>query len=118
MKNTLLAQLTNPVLPPALGQGAKEQGGVALGGLIGALIGFLFIVAFLIALFFLITGGISWVTSAGDKSKLEVARDKITNAIVGLIIVAGVWAIMTVIAPFLGFEAFPELPLPTIEDLI
>ncbi len=41
----------------------------------------------IIALFFLVWGGISWITSGGDKQKINQARDKIFYAIIGLTII-------------------------------
>lgn len=38
------------------------------------------------ALFFLLWGGLAWITSEGDKQKLAAARSRITYAIVGLVV--------------------------------
>lgn len=73
-----------------------------IGTLISALVGALLILSALLAFFFLILGGIQWITSGGDKAGMEAARNKITHAIVGLIIVGAAWAIMLLIQNFLG----------------
>jgi len=73
-----------------------------VGVLIGAAVGMLMILAALLAFFYLILGGIQWITSGGDKAGMEAARNKITHAIVGLIIVGAAWAIMTLVQNFLG----------------
>lgn len=73
-----------------------------LGQLISALVGVLLIIAGLLAFFFLILGGIQWITSGGDKAGMEAARNKITHAVVGLIIVGAAWAIMLLVQGFLG----------------
>lgn len=73
-----------------------------LGQLISALVGILLILAALLAFFYLILGGIQWITSGGDKAGMEAARNKITHAIVGLIIVGASWAVMLLIQNFLG----------------
>ncbi len=73
-----------------------------IGQLISALVGTLLIIAALLAFFFLILGGIQWITSGGDKAGMEAARNKITHAIVGLIIVGAAWAVMLLIQNFLG----------------
>lgn len=111
-----LAQLTNPVLPANLGGGTNPttaQGGVVIGSLISSLIGGFFIAAFILAFMYLLIGGVSWITSGGDKVKLEQARDKITNAIIGLIIVAAAWAVMTLVGQFLGLD-LQNITLPKI----
>ena len=73
-----------------------------LGTLISALVGTLLIISALLAFFFLILGGIQWITSGGDKTGMEAARNKITHAIVGLVIVGAAWAIMILVQQFLG----------------
>lgn len=73
-----------------------------LGQLISAGVGTLLIIAALLAFLYLILGGIQWITSGGDKTGMEAARNKITHAIVGLIIVGAAWAIMTLVQNFLG----------------
>ena len=73
-----------------------------LGQLISALVGTLMIISALLAFFYLILGGIQWITSGGDKAAMEAARNKITHAIVGLIIVGAAWAIMVLVQNFLG----------------
>lgn len=75
-----------------------------IGQLISALVGTLLIIAALLAFLYLILGGISWITSGGDKAAMEAARNKITHAIVGLIIVGAAWAIMVLVQSFLGIE--------------
>ncbi|MBI3956091.1 hypothetical protein HY339_02450 [Candidatus Gottesmanbacteria bacterium] len=73
-----------------------------LGELISAAVGALLIIAALLAFFYLILGGIQWITSGGDKAGMEAARNKITHAVVGLIIVGAAWAIMILVQNFLG----------------
>jgi hypothetical protein len=113
MHSRLLAQITNPVLPKVIGDAGKDNGGNAIGLLIGNIVGGIMIIGFLLAFFILLSGGISWITAGGDKAQLENARNKITNAIIGLIVVAAVWGIMAVVGPFLGIS-FPDLTIPTI----
>lgn len=73
-----------------------------VGALLSAAVGALLIIAALLAFFFLILGGIQWITSGGDKAGMEAARNKITHAIVGLVIVGAAWAIMILVQNFLG----------------
>jgi hypothetical protein len=113
----LLAQIINPVLPPAVGSGAKENGAVVVGKMVGSIAGMIFLLAFLLSFFFLVTGGISWITAGGDKNQLETARNKIIHSVVGLIIIASLWAVMGLIGPWIGFANFPKLPFPTVEDV-
>ncbi|KKU82965.1 MAG: hypothetical protein UY10_C0018G0004 [Microgenomates group bacterium GW2011_GWA2_47_8] len=73
-----------------------------VGQLISAVVGTLLIIAALLAFFYLILGGIQWITAGGDKAGMEAARNKITHAIVGLIIVGAAWAVMLLVQNFLG----------------
>jgi hypothetical protein len=75
-----------------------------LGTVISGAINLIFMVAALIAFGFLIFGGIEWITSGGDKSKTEGARNKITAAVVGLLILAASWAIINFTLSLLGFD--------------
>jgi len=75
-----------------------------IGTLISAIVGTLLIVASLITFIYLILGGIQWITSGGDKAAMEAARNKITHAIVGLVIVGSAWAIMALVQNFLGIS--------------
>jgi hypothetical protein len=111
----LLAQITNPVLPKSLGSGDTSQGGTALGKLISGLIGALFVAAFLLTFMFLIIGGIQWITAGGDKQALEKARNGITNAIMGLVIVAASFALMTLVGKFFGID-LTALTIPSISQ--
>lgn len=88
-----------------------------IGNVISAVIGVLIIVAAILAFLFLILGGVQWITSGGDKSAMEAARNRITSAIVGLIIVAAAWAVMVLAAQFIGLDLFKEggLKIPTVK---
>lgn len=99
-----LADLTNPVLPPSLGTGSIDQGGTIIGKLVSSIGGLLFIFAFFLTFLYLLMGGVSWLTSGGDKSKLENARDKITNALIGLVVVAAAYAVFALVGQFFGLD--------------
>jgi uncharacterized membrane protein YciS (DUF1049 family) len=112
----LLAQIRNPVLPPILGGGNNpnpNSGGQAIGKLISNLVSALFIAGFLLAFMQLLLGGVTWITSGGDKQKLEKARDQITNSIVGIIIVASAFALSSLVARFFGLD-LTALTIPSI----
>jgi hypothetical protein len=111
----LIAQIRNPVLPASLGgEGATSgQAGQSLGSIISNMAGALFIFGFLAAFLILMTGAIAWLTSGGDKSKLESAREKIIQAIIGLIILASAWALISIVGQLVGLD-IKNLPIPTI----
>lgn len=111
--HTLAQQIINPVLPGSLGSGGGDAGPSAIGSLISGFIGAFLIFSFIVAFMYLMLGGFNWITSGGDKTKLQAARDEITNAIIGLVVVSAVWAIMTLVGGFLGIH-FPNLQFPTL----
>ncbi len=54
---------------------------------------------------YLVMGSIEYISSGGEKSKTESARNKITAAIVGLIILAASWALLNLALSFLGLNS-------------
>ena len=65
--------------------------------LITNIINLVFVVAAVLTLVYLVWGAIQWITSGGDKGKVEEARNKITAAVIGLLILAATWAIFQLI---------------------
>ena len=65
--------------------------------LIKNVINIVFVIAAVLTFAYLIWGAISWITSGGDKSKVESARNKITSAVIGLLILAATWALFSLV---------------------
>jgi hypothetical protein len=82
---------------PGSGSSAQGNFGNFLSGAMSAVMA----IAAILALMYLIWGGVEWITSAGDKSKLEAARNKIQNALLGLIVLAATTALFMLIQQFL-----------------
>ncbi len=104
-----LAQLTLDIASEAQNvglQGAEfhESSDGGFGVLFGSLMRAAMVIAAILVLVFLIWGAIEWITSAGDKGKVESARNKISNAVVGMVILAAVTAIFLVIQGWLGLN--------------
>jgi len=87
-------------------------GNVSIGGIISALLIIALIIASLSFLFSLIFGGIRWIMSGGDKSKVDGAKGQIQNALIGLLIVFSAWAIANFVSQFFGVDIF-AFNLPT-----
>jgi hypothetical protein len=68
-----------------------------LGKMVGNVVTILLVAAAVIALFFLIWGGIRWITSGGDKAKVESARNTIISAIIGLVVAFLAFFILTLV---------------------
>ncbi|MBI4008684.1 hypothetical protein HY357_00450 [Candidatus Roizmanbacteria bacterium] len=86
-----LQQLFGTVAPPP---GSPTD----LGATIARLINLFLIVAGLAILIYMLWGGFDWVTSGGEKEKVEKARNKITNAVIGIFIVIIALTLFNVIA--------------------
>ncbi|MEK7090147.1 MAG: hypothetical protein AAB930_01015 [Patescibacteria group bacterium] len=57
--------------------------------------------AAILAVVMIIIAGFQWVTAYGNTSKIEDARDRIFNAIIGLILAFAAWLILNTINPAL-----------------
>jgi len=79
-----------------------------LGSIISTALSFVMALAALIVFMYLIWGGIEWITSGGDKSKTESARNKITAAVLGLIVLAASYAILLLMLQVLGLGSITE----------
>lgn len=83
-----------------------------LGKLIQSLLTVTLGIVGLLVFVYLIWGGIEWITAGGDKGKTESARQKLTNAIIGLAIVAAAFAISSVLGSFFGINIGSNINLP------
>ena len=77
-----------------------------LGTLIGNALAVLFFLAGLLAFFFIVTGGIAWITAGGDAKAAASARDRITAAVVGLLVVVAAFAITLILSQVFGISIF------------
>ncbi|MBP7768517.1 hypothetical protein KA082_01655 [Candidatus Woesebacteria bacterium] len=85
---------------------SMQNPGQGLATLIGTVLQGVMIIALLMVLYFLTMGAIEWITSAGDKGKLEAARNKMMNAVIGIVILAGTLAMFIVVQYFLNVDVF------------
>jgi amino acid transporter len=108
INRNLLAQIRNPVLSPDI---RDVDGNIALAILMARLFRAIILVGGLAVLLFLAMGGIGWITAGGDKGKAQEARDRITNAIIGMVALVATIAIALFISGVLGFDLLnPTLP--------
>lgn len=86
--------------------GASE---LTITGIVSWAITAILIIAAVVFFFMLIIGGIKWIMSGGDKQNTESARNQITAALIGLIIVFSAWAIMNLLGTVFGIELLGDL---------
>lgn len=74
---------------------------------------FFVVLAVIIALLYLVYGGIKWITSRGEKTEVEAARNHIIAAVVGLIVVFLAIFIISIVLSAFGLN-FGNLLIPKI----
>lgn len=74
---------------------------------------FFIIIAVVIALMYLLYGGVKWITSKGEKTEVEAARNHIMAAIIGLIVVFLAVFIISIVLSAFGIN-FSSLIIPSI----
>ena len=112
MKGLLAAAEDAINFKPPEGSKFAPLGELTLGRIVSGLIQFTMVIAAIVFFFILVIGGIKWITSGGDKGQTETARNQITAASVGLVIVFAAWAILQLIKTFFGIDIF-SLTIPT-----
>lgn len=112
MTNKILADIgTVVVSPPNLGFVPPSFQDVLTFG-----IRLFFVVAGLAALFYLLLGALGWITSGGSKENVDKAREKITAAVIGLVLVFIVFGLVALLELVLnrGFGVTRSIELPTL----
>jgi hypothetical protein len=72
--------------------------------IISNVIGLMTVLAGLFFLFQFLTAALSWVTSGGEKGKLESARNQMLNATIGLVLVIAAYSIIGLIGRVVGLD--------------
>jgi hypothetical protein len=57
------------------------------------------------------------MTSMGDKHKLQEARDRIVNALIGLVIVIAGWGVLALVGQFFGWDILITNPATIIKQI-
>jgi arginine exporter protein ArgO len=101
----------NSVIDALLGGDPNTTGGDALAELMARLFRTIVVVGGLALLLYLAWGGINWITAGGDKQKVEDAKSKITNAIMGMAILVATIAVAAFLSYTFGFDLLnPQFP--------
>lgn len=107
---TLENTIYNPALPRNLSCTTGEtflQKFLNLGITLALVIGSLYF------FFMVLLGGIGWISSSGDKARLESAQKQLSNAFIGLVILLGSFAIIKLIEFLFGINII-KFTLPTL----
>lgn len=79
-------------------------GYTCVGNFVSNMVSLGIIVSGLAVFLYLVWGGIEWIMSGSDKTKLEGAQKRLSNALIGLLIVTASWAIWKVVLYFFGIN--------------
>lgn len=84
--------------PPAGNIGGGGDPVIETGNFFTTVIRIVLLAAALLVLAYLLWGGIDWITSGGDKEKLTHAQQKITQALIGIVVLVLAFGIFGVVA--------------------
>lgn len=80
------------------------------------IVNLVFVVAVSLVFFYLLYGALSWITSSGDANKLLTAKNRMIQAVIGMLILASVWAIYTfVVMVMTGSADLNKINIPSLK---
>lgn len=88
----------------------------SIGDVISNGIRIVFIIALLGVLVMLVAGAIQWVFSGGDKEALGKAKNRITHALIGLLILALAFLLAVVVGNIVGINLLNLPALPSLNN--
>jgi len=77
--------------------------------IVRGIIQFILVVAFVLAFIMLLIGGIRWITAGGDEKAVASARNMITAALIGLVVVLVAFALIKLVETFFGVSIITGL---------
>lgn len=83
--------------------------GKTIGVIVESAIPYIFTIAGMLFFIYLIAGGFSYMTSAGDPKATKAAQTKISHALIGLMIVLLSFLIVQIFGRVLGINAFKTI---------
>lgn len=89
---------------PVIGRFGFGEGYQIIAELIGKILNLAFMIGGLVLLVMIIVSGIQWMLAGGDKQAVSSAQGRLTSAVIGFIILASAFAIISLIANILNVE--------------
>lgn len=112
---TLTPVYAQPIVNPALTTelGGDPDGEAVVGRLLARFFSSALAVAAILFLLYLVYGAFKWLTAGADKAQLQAAQGTMTQALIGLTILASVFAAARIVGTLLGLECpagkFPDV---------
>ena len=101
-------KVVNPVLDPVI----RNLEGVAFfNRALPMIINWLILIGVIYFLFTLFLGAFKYISSQGDKNKVQEAQAQLTNAFVGLVILFAVFAILKLVGQVFGLQNLENLQI-------
>lgn len=100
-----IGKVFGQILPPQAIQ-YLGFGSTGISKFLSNLVALFYSVAIIVLIFMLLWGAFDWITSEGDKEKLESARNKLISAVIGIMLFAVAFAIIQILGTFTGFKFF------------
>ena len=83
--------------------------------IVQAVIRFILVLAFIVAFIMLLVGGVRWILAGGDEKAVSGARNTITAALIGLVIILVAYAIIRLVEVFFNISIITGgVTLPTV----
>ncbi|MBI4039493.1 hypothetical protein HY388_01535 [Candidatus Daviesbacteria bacterium] len=105
--NSSLGTITAPSSIQKFGTGTE-----GISKFLNNLFSLFLVVGVIVALITLLWGGIHYITAGGDKQATQTAREKMTAAIIGLVLLFSVYLLLNTLGQFLGID-IGKLTIPT-----
>ena len=106
MINQTYAIIENPVLNEDLGSGDPAD---VFGRFVGSWWGTAYLIGGVMFLMYLVWGGVEWIMGGSDEERVKNAKNKITNAVMGLVILGGSFALIKAVGFVLGLGFLENL---------
>lgn len=85
---------------------AAQSGAEGISKFLSNFVNLIYALAAVVLIFMLLWGAYDWLTSGGEKEKVEQARQKITHSLIGIVIFAAAFGLIKVLGKFTGFKFF------------
>lgn len=89
--------------PPKNVPGYVDPG--SAGARIAAALNLLFVIATIVATFYAMRAGYEYITSGGEPAKIKAAQAGLQYAVIGLVVTASGYLIVSIVANVLGYDA-------------
>ena len=92
-----ISDIFGQISPPPGSPGGSGDPISSLSNIISVGLQIFLIIAAIMMLVYMLWGAMDWIGSSGEKEKLQKAQNKITNAVIGMIVIIVAFSIFTLI---------------------